>query len=234
MTHSLYESGEIATVIMQAVVPVDLLSQRKTEPQPSTVKISYNNACQTCFSETSNLRQLPCQHEFCKDCLKTHVDAYDEQQSTFVCPVCKNSVRVPKGASKEKLMQSFKTESRSVFYDTEGDSMLRAVSFNDALTFKNSSNVTKRNVSDRHGPSTRRTALCITGSLLSHIHGFRIRAQDDLNPCMSWGVDCFPNGDIVVADWNNSSLKLHSKDGIFMSKLKVNVCTPKWGKYSSH
>ena len=209
---------------MQAVVPVDIQPKRKTEPQPNTVKISYNNTCQTCFSETGNLRQLPCQHEFCKDCLKTLIEAFDDLQASFLCPVCRKSVRVPKGSSKEKLMQSFKTESRSVFYDTGADEMFRAVSFNDALTFQNPNHVTKRNTSgiSRHRPGTRRTALCITGSLLNHIHGFRIRAQDDLNPCMAWGVDCFPNGDIVVADWNNSSLKLYSKDGIFMSKLKVN------------
>lgn len=101
--------------------------------------------------------------------------------------------------------------------------MLRSVSFNDSLAFKDSNDVIKRNTSgiSRHGPSTRRTALRITGSLLGQIHGFRIKAQGEMSACMCWGVDCFSNGDIVVADWNNSSVKLHSKDGIFMSKLKI-------------
>lgn len=223
---------------MQSYVPVDLVYrrteiQRKTDPQPSTCQIAYNDTCQTCSEEGRNLRQLPCQHEFCKQCLKSHIEAYDEQKSGFSCPVCRASVKVPKGAPKEKLMQSFKGASRSVFYDTEADAMFRAVSFNDSnfnnnLTLDEAKDVLTKDVVIRNtgrlkgqSASTRRTALRITGSLLGQIQGFRVKRHDDLSNCMCWGVDCFPNGDMVVADWGNSSIKLHSKDGIFMSKLKM-------------
>lgn len=209
---------------MQAVVPIERLN-RRTEPQPSTMKINYNNMCQSCASRTKDLRQLPCQHKFCKPCLKAHIDSYDDLRSAFHCKVCRQSVTIPEGISKEELIQTFKTSSKSVFYDNEGDSMLRSVSFNDASSFTNSNGVLRRNTKEveKIGRSTRRTALHISKSLLGQIQGFTIQTNDDSSSNICWGVDCFPNGDIVIADWNNSCLKLHSKDGIFMSKLKVST-----------
>ena len=201
---------------MQTYAPIASL-QRRTEPQ-SVLHIRHNTMCQICSSEKRDLRQLPCQHEFCKQCLKVHIEATDIQQSQFYCPICKSAVSVPKGVSKDKLMQSFiKSESKSVFYDPEGDTILRTVSYNDVK------DVIKRPTcgSNKQDLSTRRTALRITGSLLGQIQGFRIRGPEDETICMCWGVDCFPNGDIVLADWNNSCVKLYSQDGIFLSNLKV-------------
>ena len=202
---------------MQTYVPTTTHRRRTEPPAVGALHVSHNNLCQICFSEKIDLRQLPCQHQFCKRCLKNHLDTISSLDTWLHCPVCKSPVNIPKGASKEKLMQLFtKSENKSVFYDTESGAILRTVSHTDTHVIKRPSRG-----GAKHILSTRRTALRITGSLLEHIHGFQIRGPEDEATPMCWGVDCFSNGDIVLADWINSCVKLYNKDGIFLSNLKV-------------
>lgn len=64
------------------------------------------------LDSVENVRELPCRHIFCFNCLET----YKREKEAFVCPLCKKEI------SKRKLLtRDAALESLSIFFRTLGD-----------------------------------------------------------------------------------------------------------------
>ncbi|ESO82284.1 hypothetical protein LOTGIDRAFT_134983, partial [Lottia gigantea] len=63
--------------------------------------------CSICFESFKAPKILSCGHSFCQGCLVTYIDG---KKGTFLCPVCKQKITIPKGGV-EKLATNFALQS---------------------------------------------------------------------------------------------------------------------------
>lgn len=179
--------------------------------------------CQKCKKLCDKPRQLPeCGHEFCKRCLKEYfstMTAWTDAHGHFPCPKCGQNVRKP-NVPISKWPKFFNVYNTSQFYTTECDNISKP---------ENSITET-RTVIARPGGSTRSTARSTLRSLqrtavmyaiYDCVERFDSRISSDKHDCLYFGGDIMPNGDIILADWLNFSVKMFKPSGQFVCHIKV-------------
>lgn len=181
--------------------------------------------CQKCKKLCDKPRQLPeCGHEFCKRCLKEYfstLTTWTDERDHFPCPKCGRNVSKP-NLPVSKWPKFFNDYQKSQFYTTECDNISTSEDVNTetrgVITRSGVSTLSKARSTLR---SLQRTAVVY--AIYDCVEQFDSRISSDTHDCLYFGGDIMPNGDILLADWLNYSVKMFKPSGQFVCHVKVGI-----------
>ncbi|XP_052281735.1 uncharacterized protein LOC127879108 isoform X7 [Dreissena polymorpha] len=169
--------------------------------------------CALCKKPCQKHRELPCGHDFCKRCLEFYFESLGTNTlksvyNYFKCPQCGKDIENP-ALPRSKWTKQFKTDKRTKFYSSPSG-------LSDVMV---SSNVEIRSPDARlQRTSTHRTAIY---ARLHESAGFNSRIDSDAGCCQYWSGTSLPGGELVLADWLNSTVKVFNTHGRYIHHLKL-------------
>lgn len=188
--------------------------------------------CQVCHLADSNLGNLPCKHSMCESCLTKLLDTAGKtpNHSIIKCPVCDKMATRSK-ALKKKKKSNVKQDKGSVFYTPSTMAVSPSVSANGGNEIrednsqKTSLSASLPSVQSSQDPILRRSAHSHPKSRSAMIFlaaptNFESKISTDSKDCLYWGGDVTASGEVILADWYNSTLKVFTMNGEFITILK--------------
>lgn len=204
---------------------------------------SVSECCKKCKKLCDKLLQFPeCGHQICKRCLTDYlrpVSTRTDDLGYFLCQECGGKVEKP-DLPIEKWSKVFSVKAK--FYtddplsqpekrEIENASDFVVVNYNDALTretversskgIKDSRTdfVSVRGSSISKSKTLHRTAVRFSG--FKSAEEFNSKISSDEKDCLYFGGGLMKNGDILLADWMNSCVKLFESSGQFICNYLV-------------
>lgn len=204
---------------------------------------SATGCCKKCKKLCEKPLQFPeCGHQFCKRCLTDYsrtLSTWTEDPGYFVCQECGGKVKKP-DLPVEKWPKAFSVTAKFYTNDSltqpeereiENASDFVVVNYNDALTRetverssdcikdKRTDIVSVRKSTISKSKNLHRTAVRF--SSFKSAEEFNSKISSDEKDCLYFGGGLMKNGDILLADWMNSCMKLFESSGQFICSYKV-------------
>ena len=189
------------------------------------------NDCQICLETCRKARRLPCEHEFCKDCLHEYFEKIipDEDPNTsFPCPFCNKPTEKP-AIPKSKWTETFKPDKRTMFYEMVDDITRKYVVSAPEGYSGNSWHLSTSKPIQRRATapcrsllkeSDKRSAVLFAGVYKEH-PGFDTTVSTDETESVYWGGVISHTGNIVLPDFYNRCIKVFTQHGNHVYHTKV-------------
>uniref|UniRef100_A0AAQ6IMH5 RING-type E3 ubiquitin transferase n=1 Tax=Anabas testudineus TaxID=64144 RepID=A0AAQ6IMH5_ANATE len=183
-----------------------MASEGATIPSPVVRQIDKQFLiCSICLDRYENPKVLPCLHTFCERCLQNYIPAHS---LTLSCPVCRQTSILPEKGVAALQNNFFITNLMDVLQRAPDSCSQEAAALNNITTVATGQLLSCPN----HGGNI----FSNDGQFKSRF-GVRGRTPGQLQ--RPTGVAVHPNGDIIIADYDNKWVSIFSSEGKFKNKI---------------